>query len=169
MSRKDELKKSLFDTLPVEWKEFCEIEKFAQLDRDILKLYETQTVFPAIEHVFRAFELCRLDEVKVIIIGQDPYHTPGQAKWIGVFLWTSIAAKFTQHFKRGSTFDECNNRNPQSGRRKPGTMDNARRIAVKHGANCTGTPSKQSPQKRGGKRLHITSSESCYRQGNISW
>lgn len=72
-------KPSLFDTLPTEWKEFLDMDKFAQLDQDILTLYETQTVFPAMKNVFRAFELCRLDDVKVIIIGQDPYHTPGQA------------------------------------------------------------------------------------------
>ena len=36
-------------------------------------------VFPAPTNIFNAFNLCPLDEVKVVIIGQDPYHEPGQA------------------------------------------------------------------------------------------
>ena len=38
-----------------------------------------QTVFPAPQNIFNAFNLCSLDKVKVVIIGQDPYHEPGQA------------------------------------------------------------------------------------------
>lgn len=37
-------------------------------------------VFPAREHIFRALELCPFDQVKVVIIGQDPYHDVGQAE-----------------------------------------------------------------------------------------
>ncbi|MCL2749060.1 MAG: uracil-DNA glycosylase [Alphaproteobacteria bacterium] len=36
-------------------------------------------VFPAPGDIFNAFNLCPLDKVKVVIIGQDPYHEPGQA------------------------------------------------------------------------------------------
>jgi len=38
-----------------------------------------QTVYPAPENIFNAFNLCPLDKVSVVIIGQDPYHEPGQA------------------------------------------------------------------------------------------
>ncbi len=38
-----------------------------------------RTVYPAPKDVFNAFNLCPLDRVKVVIIGQDPYHEPGQA------------------------------------------------------------------------------------------
>ncbi len=38
-----------------------------------------KTVFPAAKNIFNAFNLCPLDNVKVVIIGQDPYHEPGQA------------------------------------------------------------------------------------------
>ncbi len=38
-----------------------------------------RTVFPAPQNIFNAFNLCPLDAVKVVIIGQDPYHEPGQA------------------------------------------------------------------------------------------
>lgn len=36
-------------------------------------------VYPAAGNIFNAFNLCPLDNVKVVIIGQDPYHEPGQA------------------------------------------------------------------------------------------
>lgn len=38
-----------------------------------------KTVYPAPQNIFNAFNLCPLDKVKVVIIGQDPYHEPGQA------------------------------------------------------------------------------------------
>ena len=39
----------------------------------------SKTVYPPIKSVFRAFELCPLDNVRVVCIGQDPYHGSGQA------------------------------------------------------------------------------------------
>lgn len=41
--------------------------------------YKSKTVYPPPKKVFRAFDLCPLDKVKVVIVGQDPYHGPGQA------------------------------------------------------------------------------------------
>jgi len=36
-------------------------------------------IYPAAKNIFNAFNLCSLDSVRVVIIGQDPYHEPGQA------------------------------------------------------------------------------------------
>ncbi len=36
-------------------------------------------IYPAPKNIFNAFDLCPIDNVKVVIIGQDPYHEPGQA------------------------------------------------------------------------------------------
>lgn len=38
-----------------------------------------KTIYPEPKNIFNAFNLCPLNEVKVVIIGQDPYHEPGQA------------------------------------------------------------------------------------------
>lgn len=38
-----------------------------------------KTIYPAPQNIFNAFDLCPIDQVKVVIIGQDPYHEPGQA------------------------------------------------------------------------------------------
>jgi len=41
--------------------------------------YRTQTVYPPMDDIFNAFKLCAYEDVKVVILGQDPYHGPGQA------------------------------------------------------------------------------------------
>lgn len=41
--------------------------------------YQEKQCFPPKDQIFRAFELTPLDQVKVVILGQDPYHGPGQA------------------------------------------------------------------------------------------
>ncbi len=50
-----------------------EIKKFLQKERESKKIY------PEGSDVFRAFDLCPFDNTKVVILGQDPYHTPGTA------------------------------------------------------------------------------------------
>lgn len=40
---------------------------------------ETRPVFPPVPRVFNALEACAPDDVRVVILGQDPYHTPGKA------------------------------------------------------------------------------------------
>ena len=45
----------------------------------VKKQYTTTVVYPAAGNIFRAFDLCHLDNVKVVIIGQDPYHGEKQA------------------------------------------------------------------------------------------
>lgn len=52
---------------------------FLQLTELIKSEYQNQVVYPPGKEIFRAFDYCDFDDVKVVIIGQDPYHGPGQA------------------------------------------------------------------------------------------
>ncbi len=52
---------------------------FVQLTEFVKKEYQEATVYPPPSFIFRAFELTPFGEVKVVILGQDPYHEPGQA------------------------------------------------------------------------------------------
>lgn len=54
-------------------------EYFARLTEFVREEYRTNSVFPPGSLIFNAFELCPFDKVKAVIIGQDPYHGPGQA------------------------------------------------------------------------------------------
>ena len=59
----------------------AEFEKpyFAQLTEAVRTEYMQTVCYPPGKLIFNAFNLCPFDQVKVVIIGQDPYHEPGQA------------------------------------------------------------------------------------------
>ena len=52
---------------------------FRQLAESVRREYAAGACYPPGRYVFNAFNLCPFDRVKVVIIGQDPYHEPGQA------------------------------------------------------------------------------------------
>lgn len=52
---------------------------FRELTAFVRDEYKTQTIYPRGLDIFKAFDRCDFDNVKVVIIGQDPYHGPGQA------------------------------------------------------------------------------------------
>ena len=58
-----------------------EFEKdyFRTLTEFVKSEYSQYTIYPPGKLIFNAFNLCPFDKVKVVIIGQDPYHGPGQA------------------------------------------------------------------------------------------
>ena len=52
---------------------------FGELARFVHDEYRSGTVYPPASQVFAAFDACPFDRVRVVILGQDPYHGPGQA------------------------------------------------------------------------------------------
>ena len=52
---------------------------FTELISFVKSEYQTQTIYPPGKEIFRAFDCCDFEQVKVVIIGQDPYHGAGQA------------------------------------------------------------------------------------------
>ena len=52
---------------------FLKIKEFVEAE------YKTKTIYPPKEEIFNAFNLCPIENVKVVILGQDPYHEEGQA------------------------------------------------------------------------------------------
>lgn len=52
---------------------------YRELYKFVLEEYNTTQVFPPADDIFNAFHLTPLSEVKVVILGQDPYHNVGQA------------------------------------------------------------------------------------------
>ena len=65
------------------WTEILEpikkTEYFKNLWQKVQKEYDVEKCFPPKEQIFRALELTPFDEVKVVVIGQDPYHNDDQA------------------------------------------------------------------------------------------
>lgn len=70
-------------TIEKEWKEvlgdFFETGTFESLSDFVRTEYATKNVFPEQKNLFRAFSLTLFSQVKVVILGQDPYHNDGQA------------------------------------------------------------------------------------------
>jgi len=52
---------------------------FQQLTEFVKQEYQTHVVYPEGKNIFNAFNLCPFSNIKVVIIGQDPYHEPNQA------------------------------------------------------------------------------------------
>ncbi|MGD0328206.1 MAG: uracil-DNA glycosylase [Minisyncoccia bacterium] len=65
------------------WQKYLaeEFEKpyFTELAAFVKKEYQNETVYPPPKYIFRAFDLCPFEKVKVVILGQDPYHGQRQA------------------------------------------------------------------------------------------
>jgi len=75
ISRKNSL------SLPKDWfdilHEECQKDYFVSLKNKIIK--EQKVIRPNLNKIFFAFELCKFENLKVVILGQDPYHNVGQA------------------------------------------------------------------------------------------
>ena len=56
-----------------------EAEYYQQLRQFLIQEYQHHTVYPDMHHIFEAFEWTPFSKVKVVILGQDPYHGPHQA------------------------------------------------------------------------------------------
>ena len=83
------IEKSWGEALSAEWDK----DYFRELAR---KLHEEKdrgiVIYPPGSKIFRAFDLCPLDAVKVVILGQDPYHVAGQAMGLSFSVPEGIAA-----------------------------------------------------------------------------
>lgn len=67
--------KSWNEQLASQW----EMPYFESLANFVHQRYAQTTVYPPAGKIFAAFDACPFDKVKVVILGQDPYHGPGQA------------------------------------------------------------------------------------------
>lgn len=77
------------------WKSFFENEKsksyFHELTEIVEDEYVNQICFPSKKLIFNAFEKCNLEDLKVVIIGQDPYHGIGEAHGLAFSVQDGVA------------------------------------------------------------------------------
>lgn len=71
-----------------QWFNLLSLEQVAHIKNLMASIYnhEEVPIYPLKENVFKAFELTSPEEVKVVLLGQDPYHTPGQAQGLAFSL-----------------------------------------------------------------------------------
>lgn len=65
---------------------------FGKINQFLDKAYASGTVYPPREKVFAAIQTTALEKVKVVILGQDPYHGPGQAQGLSFSVPNSVPA-----------------------------------------------------------------------------
>lgn len=73
------------------WKTFIENESKKEYFINIFKYLDKEDYYPKKEDIFKAFELCDYDDVKLVIFGQDPYHEEGQAHGLAFSVLNNIA------------------------------------------------------------------------------
>lgn len=76
------------------FKEFVENEKeksyFQELKEKVDLEYENHVVYPPKKDIFRCLNLTKYDDVKVVILGQDPYHEPSQANGLAFSVYPGV-------------------------------------------------------------------------------
>lgn len=105
--------------IPEEWKKLIanEFDKqyFKDLTQKVRNEYLTKVVFPLPKNIFRSFELCSPKDIRVVILGQDPYHTRGVADGLAFSTPSKnqVPPSLQNIFKEiGSEFDCSCNKNP---------------------------------------------------------
>lgn len=77
-----------------DWQPLFDIEQnseyYLALRRFLRNEYATKVIYPPMNEIFKAFELCPFNSTKVIIVGQDPYHEEGQAMGLSFSVRESV-------------------------------------------------------------------------------
>ena len=72
-------------------KDEFEKDYYKKIREFLKKEYSNYTVYPKMENIFSALKLCDYEDIKVVIIGQDPYHEEGQAHGLSFSVQPGIA------------------------------------------------------------------------------
>ena len=111
-----------------------EFEKpyFTQLTQAVRQEYMQTTCYPPGKLIFNAFNLCPFDQVKVVIIGQDPYHEPGQAHGLSFSVQDGVMFP-----------DPGRPRHTHPNLRQSDTLGRTRGVVAECIADCEGSSGKQ--------------------------
>ncbi len=85
----------LVELLPSGWRDamkpFLDVDTVARLSEFVSAEYERGPVYPPLPDLFTAFRLCSPEDARVLILGQDPYHKPGQAHGLSFSVRPGVA------------------------------------------------------------------------------
>ena len=73
---------------------------FEQLVKFVRQEYTENVCYPPGKQIFAAFDLCPFSQVKVVIIGQDPYHGAGQAEGLCFSVASGVRIPPSQYLQR---------------------------------------------------------------------
>ncbi|WP_333661414.1 uracil-DNA glycosylase [Chishuiella changwenlii] len=105
------------------WKEILndEFEKdyFVNLTDFVRKEYQTKTIYPSASKIFSAFNHTSFDDVKVVLIGQDPYHGAGQANGLSFSVADGVKSPPSLRNIYKELYDDLGIQIPASGNLEP--------------------------------------------------
>jgi uracil-DNA glycosylase len=85
----------LLELLPSGWRDamkpYLDVDTVARLSDFVATEYERGPVYPPLADLFSAFRLCSPQDARVLILGQDPYHKPGQAHGLSFSVRPGVA------------------------------------------------------------------------------
>lgn len=120
----------LKELLPRRWKVLLEgelsEEYFDRLDKFLEQEYDNFQIFPPKNQLFRALELCAPEEVRVVIVGQDPYHGDGQANGLSFSVASGVKIPPSLRNIYKALPEECGN----ASLRESGDLENWARQGV---------------------------------------
>ena len=70
---------------------------YKELFEKVGQEYQQRKIFPAPDDIFNAFHFTPLDQVKVVILGQDPYHNDGQAPGLSIIMVRILTIMMDRH------------------------------------------------------------------------
>jgi uracil-DNA glycosylase len=109
----------LLDLLPAEWcdvmKPHLDLDATARLSAFVDAEYASQTVFPPREDLFTAFRLTSPAHTRVLILGQDPYHKPGQAHGLSFSVRKGVPVPPSLRNVYKEIFDDLGQSSPRDG------------------------------------------------------
>lgn len=85
------MKTIIFNSWQEQLAEEFQKEYYLQLREFLKREYATQIIYPKMENIFEAFQRTPYEKVKVVILGQDPYHGPGQAHGLSFSVMPNVA------------------------------------------------------------------------------
>ena len=107
-----------------------EKEYYQKLRQFLIKEYKTRAVYPNMYDIFNALKFTPYKEVKAVILGQDPYHQPGQAHG----LCFSVQKPVTPPPSLVNVFQELRSGNHAAKPRMSGKLGEKRRAAAEYGS-----------------------------------
>ena len=121
---------------------------YLKLREFLEKEYAEQTIYPQMDDLWTAFKLTPFNQVKVVILGQDPYHGPGQAHGLSFSVQpgVKIPPSLTQYIQRAG----IGYRLSGSGKRDADRVGTTRCTHAKHGVNSAARTGPFTSQSRMG-------------------
>lgn len=126
---------------------------YAKLYKTVMTEYQTRKIFPPADDLFNAFHFTPLNEVKVVILGQDPYHNDGQAHGLCFSVKRGVETPPSLVNIYQELHDDCGCYIPNNGYLEKWAKQGS--ASSEHSSDCTRSSGKFTQGDRAGSSLRM--------------